>query len=181
LAAAGPSSIRATELYERYAHRILAFCLHRLGSREEAEDAAQTTFLNAFRGLERGVVPELEQAWLFTIAERVCLTRRRSSSRRRRVESPSDLESFQDLVPSPERVTDELIPLSEALAELPPVQRRALLLREWHGLSYREIAAELGVSQSAVETLLFRSRRALAKSLVEPSSMRRAARRRAAG
>ena len=174
-------SARATELYERYGRQILAFCLHRLGSREEAEDAAQTTFLNAFRGLERGVVPELEQAWLFTIAERVCLTRRRSFSRRRKVEAPSDLESLQDVLPSPERATEELIPLTDALAELPPTQRRALLLREWHGLSYREIAAELGLSQAAVETLLFRGRRSLAKSLDAPASLRRAPRRRAAG
>ena len=166
---------RATDLYVRYGRQILAFCLHRLGSREEAEDAAQTTFLNAFRGLERGVVPELEQAWLFTIAERVCLTRRRSYSRRRRVEAPSSLEALQDVVPSPERSTEELIPLGDALARLPATQRRALLLREWHGLSYREIAAELGLTQAAVETLLFRGRRSLAKSLVEPASLRRRA------
>src|SRR5439155_14696314 len=121
------------------------------------------------------------QAWLFTIAERVCQTRRRSSLRRRRVESPSDLESFQDVLPSPERTTDELIPLADALAGLPPTQRRALLLREWHGLSYREIAGELGLTQAAVETLLFRGRRSLAKSLDAPASLRRTPRRRAAG
>jgi len=178
LPAALPTT-RATELYERYARQIVAFCHHRLGSREEAEDAAQTTFLNAFRGLERGVVPRLEQAWLFTIAERVCLTRRRSSTRRLRVECPSDLGALQDVLPSPVCVADELIPLPEALASMPPQQRRALLLREWQGLSYREIAAELDLSQGAVETLLFRARRALARSLDAPSAMRPAPPRRA--
>src|SRR6266550_8338405 len=52
-------------LYEAYANQIFRYCLHQLGSREEAEDAVQSTFLNAFRGLKRGVVPELEAAWLF--------------------------------------------------------------------------------------------------------------------
>jgi hypothetical protein len=51
---------------------------------------------------------------------------------------------------------------------MPDAQRRALLLREWQGLSYREIAAELEVSQSAVETLIFRARRSLARGLEAP-------------
>src|SRR6476646_5041115 len=80
-------------LYEEYANQIFRYCLHQLGSREEAEDAVQSTFLNAFRGLKRGVVPELEAAWLFKIAHNVCLSRRRSSWRRGRVESPADFDA----------------------------------------------------------------------------------------
>jgi RNA polymerase sigma factor (sigma-70 family) len=163
--AAAPSDVRATQLYEQYGRQVFAFCLHRLGSREEAEDAAQITFLNVFRGLERGIVPRLERAWLFKIAERVCLTRVRSSFRRRRIESPSDLASLQERVASPQREADELIPLASALAKMPPKQQRALLLREWQGLTYREIASELGLTPAAVETLLFRARRSLAKGL----------------
>jgi hypothetical protein len=53
------------------------------------------------------------------------------------------------------------------LEELPVNQRRAILLREWQGLSYREVADELGVSQAAVETLIFRARRSLAAGLQE--------------
>ncbi len=166
-AVAGADATR--RLYERYGRQIFAFCLHRLGNREEAEDAVQTTFLNAFRGLERGVVPKVEQAWLFKIAENVCLTRYRSAFRRRRIESPSDLAGLEALVPSPERVRDELIPLPQALAGMPATQRRALLLREWQGLSYREIGEEIGLSQAAVETLLFRARRSLAKGLAQAS------------
>src|SRR5256885_28632 len=52
-----------------------------------------------------------------------------------------------------------------ALAELPPNQQRAILLREWQGLSYREIAEQLGLTEGAVETLLFRARRSLARKL----------------
>jgi RNA polymerase sigma factor (sigma-70 family) len=166
--AALPETARATDLYERYASRLYGFCLHRLGSREEAEDAVQTTFLNAFRGLSRGVVPESESAWLFKIAENVCASRHRAAFRRRRVEAPADLAAVEETVAAPPRAGDELIPLEDALAEMPEAQRRALLLREWQGLSYREIAAELEVSQSAVETLIFRARRSLARRLEAP-------------
>jgi RNA polymerase sigma factor (sigma-70 family) len=166
--AALPETARATDLYERYASRLYGFCLHRLGSREEAEDAVQTTFLNAFRGLSRGVVPASESAWLFKIAENVCLSRHRAAFRRRRVEAPGDLAAVEDTVAAPARADDELIPLEDALAAMPDAQRRALLLREWQGLSYREIAAELEVSQSAVETLIFRARRSLARRLEAP-------------
>jgi RNA polymerase sigma factor (sigma-70 family) len=162
-----PGVDAASELYERYSHQLLGYCLHQLGSREEAEDAVQTTFMNAFRGLARGIVPECEQAWLFKIAHNVCLSRRRSSWRRGRVEAPNNLEVLQEIVPAKEKIADELIPLQDVLEELPVNQRRAILLREWQGLSYREVADELGVSQAAVETLIFRARRSLAAGLQE--------------
>lgn len=157
-------------LYERYAGQIYGFCVNRLGSRDEAEDATQSTFLNAHRALKRGVTPEAELAWLFAIAHNVCLTRRRSWSRRHRVESPSDLDAVQDVLAAPTREdADELIRLTDALAHMPDTQRRAILLREWQGLSYHEIAEDMKLSQSAVEALIFRARRSLAANLeVEP-------------
>jgi RNA polymerase sigma factor (sigma-70 family) len=164
---AAPEADATRDLYERYARQIHSYCLHQLGNREEAEDATQSTFLNAFRGLKRGVDPEFESAWLYKIAQNVCLTRQRSSSRRRRVETPGDLEAMQDYVPAHQADSDELIRLPEALDAMPEQQRRALLLREWQGLSYKEIADELSLSQAAVETLLFRARRSLAAGLNE--------------
>jgi RNA polymerase sigma-70 factor, ECF subfamily len=169
-------------LFERHARQIYNYCLHQLSSREEAEDAVQTTFMNAFRGLKRGIVPEVEQAWLFKIAENVCLSRRRSSWRRGRVESPNDFEVLQEIVPSRGSRADELIGLEDALEAMPENQRRAILLREWQGLSYREIADELAISQAAVETLIFRARRTLAQGLEEsPSTKRRVLSRSANG
>jgi RNA polymerase sigma factor (sigma-70 family) len=162
-----PGADAAGDLYERYSAQIFGYCLHQLGSREEAEDAVQTTFMNAFRGLSRGIVPELESAWLFKIAHNVCLSRRRSTWRRRRVESPNNFEVLQEIVPGREPVADELIRLQEVLEEMPENQRRAILLREWQGLTYREISAELGLTQAAVETLIFRARRSLAQGLEE--------------
>ena len=165
---AAPEADATRALYERYANQIFGYCLHQLGSREEAEDAVQSTFLNAFRGLKRGVVPEMEAAWLFKIAHNVCLSRRRSSWRRGRIESPADFEVVEELAPAPSRRSDELIGLQDVLETMPENQRRAILLREWQGLSYHEIADELGLSQSAVETLIFRARRSLASGLEQP-------------
>jgi RNA polymerase sigma-70 factor (ECF subfamily) len=148
------------DLYTRYGSQIQSYCFRRLRSREEAEDAVQTTFLNAFRALQRGTTPQTEQAWLYTIAHHVCDGRRPT----RQVELP-------ETVPAPPRPeADELIGLSEALEAMPENQRRAILLREWRGLSYKEIADELQLSQTAVEMLIFRARRSLARSLEAPAA-----------
>jgi RNA polymerase sigma-70 factor, ECF subfamily len=145
-------------LHARFAPQLYTFCLQRLGSHEEAEDATQLTFLNAFRGLERGDSPEYESAWLFKIAHNVCLNSRRSSFRRRSIETPSDPEKLSGQTHSRAYEPDELRGLIDALRALPEKQRQVILLREWRGLSYEEIAAALDLSHAAVETLLFRAR-----------------------
>src|SRR3954447_5352987 len=77
---------RAAALYQAHSGRILGYCVRRLPSREEAEDAVQHTFMNAFRALRQGVVPRSEAAWLFKIAESVCHERQRSAWRRNQLE-----------------------------------------------------------------------------------------------
>ena len=163
----------AEELFNEHHRRIYLYCLRQLGSPEEADDAVQATYLNACRSLKDGFEPEAAQAWLFKVAHNVCLTRQRSSYRRARVERPHDLQAVQDTIAAPEASGDELFGLDEALAGLPDQQRNAILLREWQGLSYREVATKLGVTQAAVETLIFRARRSLANSLEKPVKARR--------
>jgi RNA polymerase sigma-70 factor (ECF subfamily) len=155
-----------TGLYERHADRVFQYCLNWLRSREEAEDAAQTTFLYAYRGLDRGVVPTHERGWLLSIARNVCLSRT-DAARRRAVEVAQDPHALEEIVAAP-APTNELAGLTDALATLTEQQRHAILLREWHGLSYSEIAERLELSQAAVETLLFRARRSLARGLRQP-------------
>lgn len=157
----------ANVLFRAYSRRIFAHCLRKLGSREEAEDAAQATFFNAWQSLSRGTRPEAPVAWLYAIADNVCLARHRAIGRRRRVEqavgSPVD-------APARRADADRLYGLDDALAKLSPDQRRALVLREWRGCSYKEIAATMELSDSAVESLIFRARRALAQSLEQDAS-----------
>jgi RNA polymerase sigma factor (sigma-70 family) len=162
--AASDEAAQAGLLYERYARQLQGFCRARLSSREEAEDAVQHTFLNAYRSLRNGTRPRAEAAWMFAIAANVCRERRRSAWRRSRIEVVSDDGLVGDCA-APERSHEELTGVADALAELTPNQRRAILMREWQGLSYREIAAELSLTEGAVETLLFRARRSLADKL----------------
>jgi RNA polymerase sigma factor (sigma-70 family) len=158
-----PAVVRS--LYERYGQRVLTFCLSRMRDREDAQDAAQTTFVYALTALERGVVPRHELAWLLKIADNACRASRRSLGRRA-VTSFADVTEVEAAAQSlaPE-TREQLHELREALELLPESQRRAVLLREWQGLSYAEMSDELGVSVSAVETLLFRARQALTANL----------------
>ena len=160
------ASAMTRRLYETYGQRVLTFCLSRLRDREEAQDAAQTTFVYVLRALERGVVPRHELAWLLKIAENVCHSSRRSLGRRMAVTSSADVTELEAAADSfsPES-SEQVRDLREALELLPDNQRRAVLLREWQGLSYAEIADELQLSVPAVEALLFRARRALATHL----------------
>jgi RNA polymerase sigma-70 factor (ECF subfamily) len=156
----------AARLYERHSRAIFGLCLKQLRRREDADDAVQTTFIYALLSLRRGVIPQMELPWLITIAKNVCSTRRRSGMRRGTYETPHDLDTIQDKLATPDRsdvATSE--DLRAALSAIPESQRRALLLREWKGLSYDEIGTELGLSQAATEALLFRARRNVAQKL----------------
>jgi RNA polymerase sigma factor (sigma-70 family) len=169
-----PPDESAGLLYEHYYDRIYGYCLYHLGSREEAEDAAQTTFLWAFRGLRRGIVPRAEASWLFTIAQNACRARHRTRGRRREREVLSDPVALADMSAAHVSESEDLMGLEDALRRMPDLQRRAILLREWRGLSYREIAEELDLSGAAVETLIFRARRSLAELLAGRPAPKRA-------
>jgi RNA polymerase sigma factor (sigma-70 family) len=155
----------ARSLYERHHGLVLRYCRSRLRTREEAEDAAQTTFFYALGALRRGVVPQSETAWLLKIAHNVCLKRWDATRRRSRVEVGRDPQLLEEVAAVGGDAESELAGLDEALRRLPDQQRRAILLREWQGLSYADVADELGVTRSAVETLIFRARRSLAREL----------------
>jgi RNA polymerase sigma-70 factor (ECF subfamily) len=155
-------------LYERYYPNVYRYALSQLRSPQDAEDAAQNTFLRAFGALQKGAVPQNEVAWLFKIAHNVCATSKLAWLRRRRVETPRDLDALPLEPSSPETRRDELAGLEDALAAMPPRLREAFLLREWQGLSYLEIAERLDTSRSAVETLIFRARKMLAQQLEQP-------------
>jgi len=149
---------RTADLYARHGQRIYSFCRSRLRSQEEAQDAAQTAFLYALGSLQRGVVPRNELAWLLTIADNVCRSSRRTLGRRLSHVANADVDELEPAAPSLNAETrEEIAQLRAALEQLPDRQRQAILLREWQGLSYADIAEQLGLSLAAVETLLFRS------------------------
>src|ERR687885_1202991 len=156
-------SDRAFErLYKRHVGDVYRYALAVMRNPADAEDATQTTFLNAYRSyVEKGNRPEKPQNWLIAIAHTVCRQRFRQSARR-----PSEV-SFEDDIA--DKLVDDTGPSAEdirrALGHLAFNQRSALVMRELEGRSYQEIAEILGLSTSAVETLIFRARRALREQL----------------
>lgn len=150
------------ELYRRHGTHVYRYAYAVLGSHADAEDVTQTTFLNAHRALEQGVTPRAPENWLLAIASNVLKQRfRQELSRPRHVEL--DAETPADEVEDPDGPS--VAELLSALSRIPASQRQALVLREFEGRSYAEIAEILGVSASALETLLFRARRYLAEEL----------------
>jgi RNA polymerase sigma factor (sigma-70 family) len=148
-------------LYRRHAGDVYRHALAIMGDAGDAEDVTQTTFLNAFRAIERGEQIREPKAWLRTIAHNVCRQRFRQVSRQPR-QVPFD-EDAGELVAEHEGPTAE--DLTRALRHLPFNQRSALVMRELEGRSPREVAEALGVTLSATETLLFRARRSLREQL----------------
>jgi RNA polymerase sigma factor (sigma-70 family) len=149
-------------LYRRYAPEVYRYALVILRNSSDAEDVTQTAFLNAYRAYSRGERPRNAKNWLIAIAHNVCRQRFRQAARR-----PDEVE-FNDEVGDPS-LEEERGPSAEdiqrALSHLAFNQRAALVMRELEGRSYAEIAEILEVSVSAVETLLFRARRALREQL----------------
>jgi RNA polymerase sigma-70 factor (ECF subfamily) len=158
LLAARPRPDRAFErLYKRHVGDVYRYALAVMRNPADAEDVTQTTFLNAYRAyVEKGSRPEKPQHWLIAIAHNVCRQRFRQSSRR-----PAEV-SFEDDIA--DTIGDDDTPTGDdirrALSHLAFNQRAALVMRELEGRSYAEIAEILEVSTSAVETLIFRARRA---------------------
>jgi RNA polymerase sigma-70 factor (ECF subfamily) len=156
-------SDRAFErMYKRHVGDVYRYALAVMRNPADAEDVAQTTFLNAYRAyIEKGQRPEKPQNWLIAIAHNVCRQRFRQSARR-----PSEV-SFEDDIG--DTIVDDDVPtgddITRALSHLAFNQRAALVMRELEGRSYSEIAEILELSTSAVETLIFRARRALREQL----------------
>lgn len=160
----GPSASAAVEqeferLYRRYVGDVLAYSGSVLGDPGQAEDIAQSTFLAAYRALIDGVAPEQPRDWLLAIARDECGRHFRAASRRPRQ------VALDEKLAAPESGDATATEVRRALEQLGENQRQALVLREFEGRSYEEIATALRLSASAVETLLFRARRALREQL----------------
>jgi RNA polymerase sigma-70 factor (ECF subfamily) len=149
------------DLYRQHGRDVYRYALAVLGNHADAEDITQTTFLNAYRALEQGVRPRKPSNWLLTIASNAIKQRfRQEKSRPRQVELDDRLAGT-----SPDETGPTVGEVLTALSRIPPQQRQAIVLREFEGRSYKELAEILGVTTSALETLLFRARRSLADEL----------------
>ncbi|MEM9174646.1 MAG: sigma-70 family RNA polymerase sigma factor [Myxococcota bacterium] len=155
--AGGPDGALAFSLLvERHAARIKGRATRILGDESEAEDVVQEVFVNVHRFLHRYRPDRPFSHWLSVVTLNACrIELRRRAGRDRRHEA----YRLDPARPSETRLeTDPLLRswLEEALDELPPVTRQAILLRALEGLGYRTIAERLGLSEPATKMRVLR-------------------------
>lgn len=154
------------ELVRRYLDAVHGYLYRLTGSRDDADDLAQDTFLRVWTRAETWRPGSVRlTTWLHRIAHNLWVDARR----RTRTTSLEDPELLLDPAPGADaelRDGRAIRQLDQALRALPINQRAAVLLAEVRGFSNHEIAAVLGISVRAVESLLGRARRQL-RELVE--------------
>lgn len=153
-------------LVDQYQKPVFSLCYRMLGNAKDAEDAAQESFIRAYRHLKKYDQTRSFATWLLSIASHYCIDR----MRKRRLATVS-MESIPAEVvadrnaPNPEkelRVNEQEALIQYLLDDLKPTDRAAVVLRYWYEYSEEEIAETLDLTVSAVKSRLYRSRRSLA-------------------
>jgi RNA polymerase sigma-70 factor (ECF subfamily) len=168
------------QLVRSHGGRMLAVARRLLSSEEDARDAVQEAFLNAFRNIDRFEGQALLSTWLHRIIVNVSLMKLRS--RKRKPEESLDhlLPAFKDdghfaerfesgTEPADQRLAreEEQAAVRAAIDELPDHYRTILLLRDIEGIGTQEVAEQLGITPNAVKLRLHRARQAL-RTLLAP-------------
>jgi RNA polymerase sigma-70 factor (ECF subfamily) len=147
-------------LVERYWNGLYRWLYHLTHDGHTAEDLAQEAFLKAYRGLASFRAGSHFRAWLFRIAHNSFLNQRRGAARCNQPvpEQVADSEAG----PDEQAVQRETLQrLSQAVGRLPPEFRSAFLLRVEEGLSFREVAQVLGITEQTARWRVFKARQKL--------------------
>lgn len=157
---------------EHFRSKVFHYSWLMCGHPEDAEEVAQETLLKVFENFDQLRDPERVRSWVFRIAKNACLMQRRKS-----VFAPAHQESLDDLPPGSEVAASAAAPDDELLqtelrdvvdrvvAELPPLYRAVVLLRDLEELSTEETAQILDLSLDVVKTRLHRGRLAMRQKL----------------
>ncbi len=157
---------------EHYA-AVYRRCYYLLGDADEADDAAQETFVRAYTARARYDASRPVRPWLLTIATRHCLDRLRARARRGPTLPWDAVPAAADPRPGPEAgllAAEEAAAVRAAVAALPPLERALVVLHYWEDLPYAAIAAQTGLSVSAVKSRLYRARQRLARQLQDAAA-----------
>jgi RNA polymerase sigma-70 factor (ECF subfamily) len=159
-----------THLVEAYQRPVFNLCYRMLGNPGDAEDAAQETFLRAYRSLNRYDNRRPFPTWLLSIAAHYCIDQIRKQ--RMALVSMDELPDLDlpDLAPGPETAVsrnEEQQKVRVLLKALSPVDRAAVVMYYWYDFSYEEIAQALSLSLSAVKSRLHRARHDLAQHWIQ--------------
>lgn len=161
------------QLVERHQNTVIGTVAKMLGNPSDAEDISQQVFLRIWRNARRYRPDAKFTTYLFTITRNLVFNETRRRGRKKEVSadereenSHHQIEASPDHRPDAELLQAELqAAVDAAIVALPESQRMAVVMRRYEQLSYEEIAAVLGLSVSAVKSLLFRARSALRDSL----------------
>jgi RNA polymerase sigma-70 factor (ECF subfamily) len=167
-------------LFTKYSGALVKFAYRFLGSRDRAEEVAQTAFLQLYRARKRYKPKARFATFLYRIATNLCLNELRKFEYSGKIdsldtpyESESDGSRFADWLPDHDSPgpaqslasREAAIEVRKLLKHLPPNQRMALLLSRVDGFSYQEVAENLDTSVSAVKSLIFRATATLRREL----------------
>ncbi len=187
VAAARLGDDRAFErLYERYHRRIAAYIYGMVNDFGRAEEIAQDVFMSALRRMRETDRPIAFKPWVYEIAKNACIDQFRRSRRGEEISydaedglGTADHGRLVTTGPSPDVAVDQKAALDHlcgAFGGLSETHHRILVMREFEGLSYREIGKQLGMSRPSVESTLFRARRRLSEEYAELTSGERCVR-----
>ena len=155
----------ATRLVERHADAVARFVAS-VGARGDVDDLVQDTFARAFASLDGFRGESSLRTWLFTIARRLLLDRRRSERRRGEEIEIQESDSQTEFDPLDSVVARETeARLRQAVARLTPTQREVFTLRVSEGMSYREIADAVDTTEGAARVHYHNAMRAIKELL----------------
>ena len=167
------------QLILRWERPIYALAYRVIGREEDARDVVQETFLRAFRALPGFKGQAKFSSWIYRIALNLCRDWIRRQRRTPVVQMPEDseaiersavresVESIEDLVARKELSAV----VAEAMAALPEEQRTAIILKEYHGMTFQEIADLQGCPLSTVKTRLYQGLTVLRRHLEKNGQM----------
>jgi RNA polymerase sigma-70 factor (ECF subfamily) len=158
------------QLVRAYERPVYNLTYRMLGDPAEAEDAAQETFLRAYAKLATYQPGRKFVNWLLSIASHHCIDRLRRKGRAPQLslDGPLPPQWLTSDTPRPDQLVtrkQERERVRQVLDVLPADYRAAVVLRYWHGMSYREIAATMDTTESAIKSRLHRARRMMAQEL----------------
>lgn len=148
-------------LVERYQRQAVAHATIVLGNREDAQDAAQEAFVDAYRAIEKFDFSRRFYPWFYVLLRNRCFKMLASPSRK----ITESVEDAEILAPSPESSIEETLALKAALSELSPEDRELVTLKYLDGLSYEELGERLEIPRGTIMSRLFYARRRLQAKL----------------
>lgn len=152
------------ELYARYSPIVYSYCLRVMSDRDKAYDIFQDTFMRFYQSAERHPTLDNVKGYLLTIARNLCLNEKKRASS----QTVEFDENLYDPGVSRQAERKEMLKLIEmALELLPNDMREAFVLREYQGLSYKEMTVVLDIKLETAKVRVFRARQKI-KDILQP-------------